>query len=172
MPSKSEPQAAPPTLEDAVILAAEAHRGQTYPSPEREPYVCHPLRAMLAVRSETERIAAVLHDVIEESPITLEDLCRRGYGAEVVTAVDCLTRRSDETYDAYVERVATDMVACRVKLADLADNLANNRRSPRTPETEARIQRYLRARARIEAALGEHGGATDASTTPEGMTDD
>ena len=172
MASRPESQPTPPTLEDAIVLAAGAHRGQTYPSPEREPYVCHPLRAMLAVRSETERIAAVLHDVIEESPTTLDDLRRRGYGPEVVNAVDCLTRRTDETYDAYVERIVIDVVACRVKLADLADNLANNRRSPPTPETEARIQRYLRARARIEAALGERGGAAEASTTPEGMTDD
>ena len=143
----------PPTLEDAIILAAEAHRGQVYPSPEGEPYICHPLRVMLAVEPESQRIVAVLHDVVEDSPITLDGLRQRRYAPDVVSAVDCLTRRPDETYDDYIERVATNEAACRVKLADLGDNLANNRRIPPSPETRARIRRYLRARARIEAAL-------------------
>ena len=53
-----DPGRSSPTLEDAIILAAEAHRGQVYPSPEPEPYICHPLRVMLAVRTETEQVAA------------------------------------------------------------------------------------------------------------------
>jgi (p)ppGpp synthase/HD superfamily hydrolase len=144
---------AAPTLDDAIVLAVDAHRGQMYPSPEGEPYICHPLRVMLAQTGERERLAAVLHDVIEDSPLTLDDLRRRGYPPEVVKAIDCLTHRPGETYAAYIERVTTDEVACRVKLADLADNLANNRRLPDTPETRARIRRYLQAQARIEVVL-------------------
>ena len=135
------------------MLAAEAHRGQVYPSPEREAYICHPLRVMLSVESESQRIVAVLHDVVEDSPVTLDVLRQRWYAPDVVSAVDCLTRRPDETYDDYIERVATNKTACHVKLADLADNLANNRRLPPSPETRARIHRYLRARARIKVAL-------------------
>ena len=149
----AERPTAAPTLEDAIGLAADAHRGQVYPSPEGEPYICHPLRVMLALTSESDRLAAVLHDVIEDTPLTLHDLRSLGYAPEVIRAVDCLTHRPDEPYDAYIERVTTNEVACRVKLADLADNLANNRRLPDTPETRARIRCYLRAWARIEAAL-------------------
>lgn len=141
-----------PALEDAISLAADAHRGQVYPSPEGEPYICHPLRVMLAVSGDSERLVAILHDVVEDTSMTLDDLRSLGYAAAVIQAVDCLTHRPGETYDAYIERVATDQVACRVKLADLADNLANNRRLPDTSETGARIRRYLRAQARLEAA--------------------
>jgi len=83
-----------PGLEDAIALALEAHRGQT--RPDGTPYVLHPLRVMLALEDEGDRIAAVLHDVVEDSPVTLEELRQRGYAADVVEAVDRLTRREGE----------------------------------------------------------------------------
>ena len=162
---------ASPTLEDAIVLATEAHRGKTYPSPEREPYVCHPLRVVLAGRATTERLAAVLHDLVEDTAVTLDDLRARGYAPDVVHAVDCLTRRADETYEHYVERVITDEVACRVKLADLADNLANNLRCPPTPEILARIERYLKARANIERALATFATPVTPRPTPAARPD-
>ena len=162
---------ASPTLEDAIVLATEAHRGQTYPSPEREPYVCHPLRVMLAVRTDVERLAAVLHDVIEDTAVTLDDLRARAYRLDVVNAVDCLTHRPNESHDAYLDRVVTNEVACRVKLADLADNLANNLRHPPTPRTLARIERYLKARTRIEAALAAHPTSDEPELTPPARLD-
>src|SRR5215510_8949853 len=90
-----------PGLEDAIALAVEAHRGQT--RPDGSPYVLHPLRVMLALGDETDRVAGVLH-VVEDTPVTLDELRRRGYGEEVVEAVDRLTRRAGESYEAFVER--------------------------------------------------------------------
>jgi len=138
-----------PTLEDALALAAAAHRGQIYPAAEPEPYVLHPLRVMARLRSPTERIVALLHDVVEDTPTTLDDLRRLGYPAEVVAAVDALTRRAGEPDEAYVERIALDPLARPVKLADLADNLDNSRRLPPSEQTRARIADYERARARL-----------------------
>lgn len=141
-----------PTLEDAIILAAHAHRGQAYPSPEGEPYILHPLRVMLQLEAASERIVAVLHDIVEDTPYTLASLREAGYRDDILDAIDHLTHRENETYAAYIERVAQNSIARRVKLADLSENLANNLRlnalSPNA-EISERITRYERARQRL-----------------------
>ncbi|MGO9873539.1 MAG: GTP pyrophosphokinase [Acidimicrobiia bacterium] len=136
-------------LEDAVALAAHAHRGQRYPSPEAEPYVFHPLRIMLCFRDAVDQMAAVLHDAIEDSDFEVRDLVDAGYPAEVVAAVDSLTHRTDESYEDYIERLAANEVARRVKIADLTENLANNRLFPDAPANADRIARYEAALARL-----------------------
>jgi (p)ppGpp synthase/HD superfamily hydrolase len=138
-----------PSVEDAIALAARAHRGQRYPSPEQEPYIFHPLRVMLSVVKPGDQIVAVLHDVVEDTDLELRDLVEAGYRTEIVAAVDSLTHRDHESYDEYIGRVATNEVACRVKLADLRDNLANNRRLPTSPDNAERIARYGRALKRL-----------------------
>ena len=132
----------PATLEDALSIAAAAHRGQVYPASRPEPFILHPLRVMFGVTSRTAQIVAVLHDVVEDSDLTLTDLARRGFDAAVLDAVDCLTRRPDEDYADYICRAAGNPIAREVKLSDLADNLANNRALPPTSENRARIERY------------------------------
>src|SRR5436190_14376663 len=96
------------TLEDALLVAVEAHRGQMYPAPDPEPFIVHPLRVMLRVSSKPARIVALLHDVVEDSDVTLHDLADRGYDAFVLDAVDCLSRRPDEEYEVYISRVASN----------------------------------------------------------------
>ena len=146
-----------PALEDAIALAAAAHRGQGYPtsSLRREPFILHPLRVMLRVGSDAERMVAVLHDLVEDTGHTLGDLRRLGYPGGVVEAVDRLTRRGGEPYDGYIRRVEGHPVARRVKLADLADNIANNRGVDPIEEERARLERHERARARLLAAEDE-----------------
>lgn len=139
-----------PLLERAIRIALGAHGGQTYPSPEPEPYILHPLRVMCSLNGEWERIAAVLHDVVEDSDVTLTQLEREGFPPHLLRTLDCLTHRQDETYSVYIERVATDVTAAQVKIADLEDNLRNNTRLRRTAEVEARIQRYEQALARLK----------------------
>jgi (p)ppGpp synthase/HD superfamily hydrolase len=134
-----------PTIEDALAVAIEAHRGQWYPAPEPEPFILHPLRVMHGVSSRPAQIVALLHDVVEDSPVTLRDLADRGFDRMIVHAVDCLSRRSTETYEDYIRRVATDDLAREVKLSDLADNLANNQTLPATRANLARIARYEHA---------------------------
>lgn len=134
-----------PTLEDALNLAIEAHRGQLYPSPDPEPYILHPLRVMLGVPSRVAQIVAVLHDVVEDTRVTLSTLEERGFGRPILDAVDCLSHRPGETYEDYIDRLGADPIARQVKLSDLRDNLANNRALPPTQDNLARIARYERA---------------------------
>lgn len=141
-----------PSIEDAIILATEAHRGQRYPSPEAEPYIFHPLRVMLAFAGAHEQMAAVLHDAVEDSDLTPADLVAGGYPPEVVEAVECLSRRPDEPYGDYVERVVPNELARRIKLMDLAENLANNRR---TPGAEGNPERIIEYEAAVERLSGQ-----------------
>ena len=132
-----------PTIEDAVILATEAHRGQV--DRAGQPYILHPLRLMCGVNSETERIIAVLHDVIEDTDYTLDDLRQRGYSEEIVEAVDCLSRRDDETYEQFIQRIKPNRLARRVKLADLVDNMDIRRTRMLQEKDLERLQRYQNA---------------------------
>jgi hypothetical protein len=104
---------------------------------------------MLSFFDPVEQMTAVLHDAIEDTPLGADDLVRSGYPAEVIDAIDCLTLRDTETYEDYIERVATNAIARRVKIADIAENLANNRRSPGAPGNNERITRYESALARL-----------------------
>ena len=140
-----------PSLEAAIALAAGAHEGQLYQALEPEPYILHPLRVMLRLEDATDRLVAVLHDVVEDTDHTLDDMRREGYPDEVIEALDQLTRRDGEPYEHYIERLASHSRARRVKLADLAENLANNHRLPQTKATRDRVARYEAARDRLLA---------------------
>jgi (p)ppGpp synthase/HD superfamily hydrolase len=140
-------------LERAITLACWAHRGQRYPSPEAEPYILHPLRVMLAVQGSRAQMAAVLHDVIEDTEVGPGRLREADLPEDVVATVVALTHRPDESYEQYIEKVACDDLAREVKLADLADNLANNRRLASTPDVAVRIDRYEQAVRRLQSPL-------------------
>jgi len=141
-----------PSVEDAIALAARAHRGQRYSSPEGEPYIFHPLRVMLAFADPADQIAAVLHDAVEDTDLELADLTEAGYPAEIVAAVEYLTHRATESYEDYIDRVAANEIARRVKVADLRENLANNLRQPDSPGNADRIARYERALAQLDGS--------------------
>lgn len=132
-----------PTIEDAIIFATEAHRGQV--DRAGNPYILHPLRLMCSQQSDTERIIAVLHDVVEDTNYTLDDLRKMGYEQEIVEAVDCLTRRDDETYEAFIQRIKPNHLARRVKLADLMDNMDIRRAGLLQEKDLERLQRYQNA---------------------------
>lgn len=131
------------TLEEAIAIAAQAHRGQT--DRAGAPYILHPLRMMLSLRTDDERMAAVLHDVVEDTDWTLDALRERGFSAVVVDAVDHLTRRAGESYEDFVRRAARHPVARRVKVADLEDNMDTRRLGTVTPGDGERLARYHRA---------------------------
>lgn len=132
-----------PGLEDTIRLALQAHRGQR--DKAGQPYILHPLRVMLAMDSEAERMTAVLHDVVEDSRVTLGELRRRGFPKRVVAAVDALTRRQGETYEAFIQRLKPNPLASKVKLADLKDNMDLSRlRAPKARDLE-RLKRYRKA---------------------------
>jgi (p)ppGpp synthase/HD superfamily hydrolase len=131
------------TLEDAISIAAQAHRGQR--DKAGAPYLLHPLRLMLRMDSEATMMAAVLHDVVEDSDWTLEGLRERGFPEEVVEAVACLTHRDGESYEEFVERLRPNPLARRVKIADLEDNMNVLRIGRLGPNDLQRLEKYHRA---------------------------
>jgi (p)ppGpp synthase/HD superfamily hydrolase len=131
-------------LDKAILIAAQAHLGQT--DRVGAPYILHPLRMMMRFESETDRIVAVLHDVVEDSPEwTVDRLRQSGFTEEIVQAVDHLTRRQEETYEGFVKRSGQNALARRVKLADLEDNMDLKRLNSLTEKDQARLARYHRA---------------------------
>jgi (p)ppGpp synthase/HD superfamily hydrolase len=141
------------TLERAIEIAVKVHAGQS--DKGGAPYILHPLRVMLAVRSPEARMAAVLHDVVEDSEgaVTLEQLRAEGFAAVVVEAVEGLTKRPSEKndYEAFIRRLAPNALAREVKLADLRDNLDLTRIAEPTEKDRARLEKYKRAIATLEA---------------------
>lgn len=128
------------TLERAIAIAAMAHAGQV--DKAGQPYILHPLRVMLRMEDELERIVAVLHDVVEDTPVTLEQLAREGFSEEILQAIEALTKRPGETRLQAAVRAAQHPVARRVKLADVADNMDLSRIPNPTEQDYARLQEY------------------------------
>jgi (p)ppGpp synthase/HD superfamily hydrolase len=130
-------------LERAIAIAVEAHAEQKDKSGVA--YILHPLRVMARVNSDTEKIVAILHDVVEDTDWTFEDLRQEGFSEEVIAALDCVTKREGETYEDFVKRSAVNTTARRVKIADLEDNMDIRRNESLTPKDLERYNKYLRA---------------------------
>jgi (p)ppGpp synthase/HD superfamily hydrolase len=132
------------TLERAIAIAAEAHAGQV--DKAGVPYVLHPLRMMLRVSSTDERIVAVLHDVVEDCPgWTFDRLRGEGFSDHIIQALQSVTKRDGEEYEAFVRRAATNPIGRRVKLADLYDNSDFSRIAMPSDRDFRRIEKYRRA---------------------------
>ncbi len=127
-------------LDSAIALASEAHRGQF--DKAGQPYILHPLRLMFCFVRESDRIVAVLHDVIEDSPFTIDELKKRGFSKEILDAVDCLTRRDNEDYKDFILRISLNALARKVKIADLKDNLDLTRLDRISHTDLIRIEKY------------------------------
>jgi (p)ppGpp synthase/HD superfamily hydrolase len=127
-------------LEKAIIIAASAHQDQV--DKGGNPYILHPLAVMLSLEDEIERICAVLHDVIEDTDITLEYLKNEGFSSEVLTALDALSRRKDESYDEFIDRIIKNKITCHVKLADLKHNMDLSRIKQPSQKDYDRIKKY------------------------------
>lgn len=136
-------------------IAAQAHEGQT--DKAGESYILHPLRMMSRCRTDAQRIVALLHDVVEDSSVTLEDIAGEGFPPEIIAGVDGMTRRQDESYEDFVERAAQNPLSTYVKRLDLEDNLNTLRLPELTEQDLARLQKYHAAYRRL-------------SNNPEGET--
>ena len=133
------------TLERAIEIAKTAHAGQF--DKAGKPYIFHPIRVMLRVHNEFEKMVAVLHDVVEDTPVTLEDLKREGFLPEVVQAIDALTKRPGETRLEAAKRAAAHPLARTVKLADNAENMDLSRIPNPTERDYERLREYEKVRA-------------------------
>ena len=128
------------TLERAIAIAAQAHAGQV--DKAGQPYILHPLRVMLRLATEEERIVGVLHDVVEDTPVSLQQLGEEGFSEPVLSAIEALTKRDGETRLEAGARAAANSLARVVKLADNAENMDLARISEPTDKDLARIAEY------------------------------
>ena len=128
------------TLEDAIAIAAKAHKGQI--DKAGAPYILHPLRMMMRLKSEAEMMTAILHDVVEDSSWTIELLREKGFSEEVLKAVECVTNRESESYEQFIERAKQNPIARQVKIADLEDNMNILRIGEIKPKDLERLEKY------------------------------
>jgi (p)ppGpp synthase/HD superfamily hydrolase len=135
-------------LETSIALAVEAHKGQV--DKAGRPYILHPLRLMSRMTTDDERIVAVLHDVVEDTDVTFDELRELGMPEKAISALELLTHRqsdgTDEDYFSYIKGIIQNPIARAVKLADLGDNLDVCRLSKITERDARRLDKYLQAR--------------------------
>jgi (p)ppGpp synthase/HD superfamily hydrolase len=137
-----------PNLERAIEIAISAHKGQT--DKGGNPYILHPLRVMISLESQAEKMVGVLHDVVEDSDWTFEDLENEGFPVDVIDALKSVTKNesehgSDEGYFRFVERAKLNPIGARVKIADLHDNLDISRIPKLDESAMQRINKYKRS---------------------------
>ncbi len=130
-------------LQRAIEIAIEAHKGQT--DKVGKPYILHIFQVMAKGKGEDEKITALLHDVVEDTPWTLEKLEAEGFSTKIIEALDCLTRRESETYEEFIERVKSNPLAIKVKINDLEDNMDIRRLRQVSENDTERLNKYLRA---------------------------
>lgn len=108
-------------LERAIRLAAKVHKGQV--DRFEDAYILHVMRVILRGKDLEERLLGALHDVLERSTLSTGDLELKGFPARVLKSLDHISRRKEEDYEGYIDRVAQDGLATRVKIHDLADKM-------------------------------------------------
>jgi hypothetical protein len=143
-------------LEAAIRIATEAHAGQRDKS--GQPYITHPLRVMARVQEPAAQVVAVLHDVVEDTRTTLDDLRAAGFTDEVLDALRLVTHDKAEPYADYVVRCMANPIARAVKLADLEDNSRLDRtllRPQSVARDLARIHRYVLSYKYLTGVLSE-----------------
>jgi (p)ppGpp synthase/HD superfamily hydrolase len=130
-------------LHKAIKLAVDAHFLQNDKS--GDPYILHPLAVMNNCCGEEEMVIAILHDVLEDTFVTTDELFDIGLTAEMVEAIVALTRNKDEPYEAYLGRVKKNDLALRVKLQDLAHNMSRNKYLADRKEAKRLLEKYYKA---------------------------
>lgn len=138
-------------LERALQIAVQAHAGQK--DRTGKAYIFHPIRVMQRCRSDAAKMAALLHDVVEDTDVTLDDLEKEKFPEKVLEAVRLLTHDPKDSYEEFVEKVTASRIAIEVKLADLADNSDLLRLDQVREKDHARFEKYIRAHQRLAPLL-------------------
>jgi len=127
----------------ALKLCFDAHKDQKDKS--GMPYVFHPFHLAEQMETEETTIAALLHDVVEDTDFTLEDISEMGFSKNVTDALALLTHDDDTDYMDYVAKIKENPIAKAVKLADLAHNSDLSRLDEVTEKALERREKYLKA---------------------------
>lgn len=139
------------TLKEAISLAARAHSGQF--DDAGAPYILHAMRVMLAQDTAEARLVAILHDVVEDSSVTLDDLRDMGLSPEATASLSALTRGAEEPYAAYIDRVAQDPIATKVAIADIRDKLDTVHLGQSSDDGRALRRIYYKALNKLEGTV-------------------
>jgi (p)ppGpp synthase/HD superfamily hydrolase len=130
-------------LERALQIAVQAHAGQK--DRNGEPYIFHPIRVMTRCTSPDARIVALLHDVVEDTPMTFEQISAAGFSPRILSVLRLVTHAPEVSYEDYIATIATDPTATEVKIADLEDNSDIRRLQQADDKTMARVRKYVSA---------------------------
>ena len=127
----------------ALRLCFDAHKDQV--DKAGAPYVFHPFHLAEQMPDELTTVCALLHDVAEDSEITLDEIAAMGFPAEVIEALSLLTHDDAVEYMDYVREVAKNPIARRVKMADLKHNSDTSRLDAVDDRVKARVRKYRKA---------------------------
>jgi (p)ppGpp synthase/HD superfamily hydrolase len=135
-------------LDKALRLAVQVHSG--HGDRGGRPYLLHVLQVVVGCKDDLDAATlAALHDVVEDSTLTLKDLKEQGFPAHIIEGVDALTRRDGEAYEDAIERAAGHALARKVKICDLESNLDVRRLNQVTATDIGRLERYSKAWKRL-----------------------
>ena len=139
-------------LERAIEIAVNAHKGVT--DKGGNPYIVHPLRVMMSLKSGNEKIVGVLHDVVEDAEDwDFERLKEEGFSEEVLDGLRSVTKTSEEEdYNEFVQRALTNEIGRAVKIADIRDNLDVTRIGELRQKDMNRLNKYKNA---LKVLLGQ-----------------
>ena len=137
-----------PYTKKALKLCFEAHKDQIDKS--GMPYVFHPFHLAEQMKDEVTTIVALLHDIVEDTDYTLDDLRRMGFGDDVTDALALLTHDPSVPYMDYVEKIKENPIATAVKLADLKHNSDLSRMDVIDEWAAQRTEKYRKAIALLE----------------------
>ena len=130
-------------INKALRIAAKAHEGQV--DKAGLPYILHPVIVASCMENEDETITAVLHDVVEDTDISIDYLRAEGFSEQILDALKLLTHDKEIPYMEYIERISQNRIAKNVKLSDLANNSAEGRLDEQSEEDNKRNEKYLKA---------------------------
>jgi (p)ppGpp synthase/HD superfamily hydrolase len=135
-------------LTQAIEIATKAHAGQI--DKAGQPYISHPLAVMAKMDKPETKIVAVLHDVIEDSDVTIADLIDQGFPSLITEAIAAITKLDAELYEDYILRVKSNAIACEVKIADIKHNMDLSRIANPTIKDFQRLEKYQKVLPQLE----------------------
>lgn len=127
-------------LETAKRICKEAHAGQV--DKGGKDYYLHPFAVADMCETDDEKVAAYLHDVLEDTSVTAADLAAQGIPQRIIDALEALTHKPGENYFDYIERAKSNPIARAVKIKDLIHNSDLSRLKEITPKDLARVEKY------------------------------
>ena len=137
-------------LELAIAIAHKAHAGQL--DKAGKPYILHPLTVMAQMDTTESKIVAMLHDAIEDSDLTIEELVQEGFPELITNAIAAITKRDGEMYADYLLRVMANAIARKVKIADVTHNMDISRIANPTEKDFQRLEKYKKVLNQLSVA--------------------